>query len=420
MAEETHLVSKELSPEGRKQLCATLGLNMLAYRVQADWLFNQLQEKKDANLDVLFRITIISMDLCASIRACLRYESSYERRYHIKYLIVNLYEAYCAFYNEASDGKSYIAKWERRNLSVKDYEVYVALCKELEGLRVQLHDNIKDSRNSFAHFDDDPIDTAKFILGIDSEEKPTRWCCDLLKVFEMMKKVCEKRHKFVIDASVPPISLETIIVGLVRNQLRSNKNLIGCIKVVAEKAEKHLRKYICSFEFIKKFGDNNQEIVLLLMRIHVLIQIMRADLASAVKACLYADSDMECVMQIRRLVIIRQEGVGHLQDLWNQLPEALVDKEDNEHLNAIQNEVVNRERNKLLHYRYKSSDYTKFCYAYCSQSLNLVNGLMDVIPLLNEINALEWSLTRKLQKVRSENLQNLSQEFAKRLILITK
>ncbi len=420
MAEETQISSKELTQEGREQLCASLGLNMFAYRVQADWLFARLQEKQDANQDLLFRITIISMDLCASIRACLRYESSYERRYHIKYLIVNLYEAYSAFYNEAMDEKSYVAKWVKRNPIIKEDEVYVALCKELEGLRMQLHDSIKDSRNSFVHYDDDPIDTAKFILGTDSEEKPTRWCCDLLKVFEMMKKVCEGQHKFVVDALAQPISFETILVGLVRNQLRNNGKLIECLKEVSSEAENSLRGSLRDFEFFEKLGGEKGEIVLLLMRIHVLIQIMRADLASSVKACIYADSDMECVMQIRRLVIIRQEGVGHLQDLWNQLPETLVDKEDNEHLNAIQNEVVNGERNKLLHYRYKSSDYTKFCYAYFSQSLNLVNGLMDVTPLLNEINALEWSLTRKLQKVRSENLQNLGQEFAKRLILITK
>ena len=394
--EGLNISSKELSKEGRKQLCATLGLNMLAYRVQADWLFARLQEKQDANKDVLFRITIISMDLCASIRASLRYENSYERRYHIKYLIVNLYEAYSAFYNKASDEKSYIAKWAKRNPTIKDDEEYVTLCKELDNLKERLHDDIKDSRNSYAHYDDDPIVIAKFILGINSEEKPTQWCCDLLKVFEMMKKVCEKRHKFVIGASVLPISLETIIVGLVRKQLRSNKDLIECVKEVSGTAEK----------FIKKYGDNSQEIVLLLMRIHVLIQIMRADLASAVKACIYSDSDMECVMHIRRLTIIRQEGIGHLQDLWSQMPETLIDKEDNAHIEVIKNEIRNGERNKLLHYRYRSSDYTKFCYAYCSNSLNMINGLMDVPPLLNELTALEQSLTRKLLRVRDENLHN--------------
>lgn len=406
MEEGLNISSQELSKEGRKQLCATLGLNMLAYRVQADWLFARLQEKQDANQDLLFRITIISMDLCASIRASLRYENSYERRYHIKYLIVNLYEAYSAFYNKASDEKSYIAKWVKRNPTVKDDEEYVTLCKELDNLKERLHDDIKDSRNSYAHYDDDPIVTAKFILGINSEEKPTQWCCDLLKVFEIMKKVCEKRHKFVIDASVQPISLETIIVGLVRKQLRSNKDLIECVKEVSGTTEKDLREDICSFEFIKKYGDNSQEIVLLLMRIHVLIQIMRADLASAVKACIYSDSDMECVMHIRRLTIIRQEGIGHLQDLWSQMPETLIDKEDNAHIEAIKNEILNGERNKSLHYRYRSSDYTKFCYAYCSNSLNMINGLMDVPPLLNELTALEQSLTRKLLRVRDENLHN--------------
>lgn len=406
MEEETSKSSQELSKEGRKQLCATLGLNMLAYRVQADWLFARLQEKQDANKDVLFRITIISMDLCASIRASLRYENSYERRYHIKYLIVNLYEAYSAFYNKASDEKSYIAKWAKRNPTIKDDEEYVALCKELDNLKERLHDDIKDSRNSYAHYDDDPIVTAKFVSGINSEEKPTQWCCDLLKVFEMMKKVCEKRHKFVIGASVQPVSLETIIVGLVRKQLRSNKDLIECVKEVSGTAEKDLREDICSYEFVKKYGDNSQEIVLLLMRIHVLIQIMRADLASAVKACIYSDSDMECVMYIRRLTIIRQEGIGHLQDLWSQMPETLIDKEDNAHIEAIKNEILNGERNKLLHYRYRSSDYTKFCYVYCSNSLNMINGLMDVLPLLNELTALEQSLTRKLLRVRDENLYN--------------
>lgn len=401
MTEEAQISSKELSEEGRRQLCSKLGLNMLVYRTQADWLFKQLEESQDSNLDLLFRITIISMDLCASIRACLRFGNPYERRYHIKYLIVNLYEAYSAFYNEALDEKSYIAKWVKRNPSVKEDEVYVALCKELDNLKERLHEDIKDSRNSFAHYDDDPIETAKFILGIDSEEKPTRWCCDLLKVFEMMKKVCEKRHKFVIGASVQPISLETIIVGLVRKQLRSNKDLIECVKEESGTAEKDLREDICSYEFIKKYGDNSQEIVLLLMRIHVLIQIMRADLASAVMACIYSDSDMECVMHIRRLTIIRQEGIGHLQDLWSQMPETLIDKEDNAHIEAIKNEILNGERNKLLHYRYRSSDYTKFCYAYCSNSLNVISGLMDAPPLLNVLNELEWSLMQKLLKVRN-------------------
>ena len=220
----------------------------------------------------------------------------------------------------------------------------------------------------------------------------------------MMKQVCEGQRIFVVDALAQPLSFETIFVGLVRKQLKNNRNLIECVKAVSGEAEKQLKEDLWSFEFFEKYGDNNRETVLLLIRIHVLIQIMRADLASAVKACIYADSDKECVMQIRRLVIIRQEGVWHLQNLWNQMPETIIDNEDNAHIEAIKNEIINGERNKLLHYRYKSSDYTKFCYAYCSKSLNMIYGLMDVSPLLNELNALEWCLTRKLQRVRSENI----------------
>ena len=53
MVWKKQISSKELFPEGRKQLCATLGLNMLAYRVQADWLVTRLHDKQDANYGIM-------------------------------------------------------------------------------------------------------------------------------------------------------------------------------------------------------------------------------------------------------------------------------------------------------------------------------------------------------------------------------
>lgn len=402
MAEKKQISSKELSQKGRKELCAKLGLNMLVYKAQADWLFQQLEESYDVNLDLLFRVTIISMDLCASIRACMRYENSYERRYHIKYLIVNLYEAYTACFNEASDKKSYIAKWVAHNSCIKEDEDYMALCKELENLKVQLHDDIKVSRNSYAHYDDDPIDTVKSILSINSEERPTKLCCDLLKVFEMIKQVCEKQHKMVIEESALSVSYANIIYSNIRNQLRNNKALIKCVNEVSQNTEQRLRKASRIFQCFKKFGGENQKLVLLLMRIHILIQIMRADFASAIKACIYADSDVECVLQIRRLTIIRQEGIGHLQELWSQIPIKYINTEDEAHIDAIKNMVIKGQRNKLLHYRYQNKDYIKFCYAFCSNGYNIIDGLTDGVPFLNELNALQLSLTHKLLKVRNK------------------
>lgn len=72
------------------------------------------------------------------------------------------------------------------------------------------------------------------------------------------------------------------------------------------------------------------------------------------------------------------------------------------HIEEIKNMVIKGQRNKLLHYRYKSNDYIKFCYAFCSNGYNMINGLIDGVPFLTELNALQLSLTQKLLNVRNK------------------
>lgn len=112
--------SKPLSQGGRKRLYRVLGNNLLAYKVQADYLQTQLQHTEEANSEIMYRMTIMGMDLCASVRAYLISENLYERRYHIKYLWVDLYEAYNAFYGDGNDDNSYFAKWEKANPHIKE------------------------------------------------------------------------------------------------------------------------------------------------------------------------------------------------------------------------------------------------------------------------------------------------------------
>lgn len=408
MEAQPNTKSKPLSQEGRKRLYRVLGNNLLGYKIQADYLQAQLQHTEEANSEIMYRMTIIGMDLCASVRACLISENLYERRYHIKYLWVDLYEAYNAFYGDGNDDNSYFAKWEKANPHIKEDGGYDSVVKKLNDLRETLNIKIHDERNSYVHYDEDPIKTTQYLLSINSEDEPTQRVCDLLEVFELVKNICERQHKLKIEESLSAFSAMSIIMRGLRSKLRSDMDLVQSVNEVIEGAENKLKDAMLSYNFFTIMPFENYGEIKHLIQAHLLIQIVRADLAAAVRAFLYAESEIESMLHIRRAIIIRQAGAEHLKNIFEKLSTVSVRGADKNMIESIGVASPRNTRNKLVHYRYGKKDYIKKFYSYCSDEIKMMTSLTEIVYLLNDLNTLEWSLTQILRDAHEmENESNL-------------
>lgn len=99
MLPQYHTNSPALSEKRRQEFYTNQGFNLRGYTEQLAW-YHQVcvQNPNDICMRTIFRLLYISADLCASVRACVSATDEYEKQYQIKYLWVNLHEAYKAIY----------------------------------------------------------------------------------------------------------------------------------------------------------------------------------------------------------------------------------------------------------------------------------------------------------------------------------
>ena len=391
--------SKPLSIEGRLKLYKTLGDKLGAYKVQLDYLFYESKNNPNNYYVWLLRnITFIALDLCVALRACLISKNTYENRYHIKYLLVNIYEAIRAIYNKENDIYSYLNKLKKIDTQVLNKDCYFEIIKKLQLLQSEF-DRISDARNSYVHYDENILDTYNHLVDIKSEECATQWCCELLEVLQQIKKLCELNYTFEISKNWAPsyCNLNAMIVQSVHNEISNDENLK---ETVMSTINDIIKDFDSQVKYLKLVNLLNQDVVAKVypfINMHMLIQIMRADIAVAVKAFLQSQDSIECMMNLRRIAIVKYEGLSHLLCMWQKLPNFLMDTEEKEWIGKIIRGETGTERNQATHYRYRKKDYISEMYKECNNSMNQLKILLEVPNLLNVLALLNNKLTDKLK-----------------------
>ena len=143
-----------MSEERRLEFYTNQGCNLRGYTEQLAW-YHQVcvQNPKDVCLLTMFRLLYIGADLCASLRACVSATDEYERRYQIKYLWVNLHEAYKAIYHDETDEDSYLAQFTAAYPTALQTAEYIEVLKILNDMHPIFIKDLHKPRNSYSHFD---------------------------------------------------------------------------------------------------------------------------------------------------------------------------------------------------------------------------------------------------------------------------
>ena len=218
-------------------------------------------------------------------------------------------------------------------------------------------------------------------------------------IFQQIKNLCESNSTLSISETWVPSSTDktAIIVHLVHNEISNNENLKETIMSTISNATKDLDSYVNYLKLVNRINQDLAVKIYPILNIHMLILIMRADIAVAVKAFLQSQDSIECMMTLRRIAIIKHEGLSHLQRMWQKLPNSLIETEEKELIGVIIKGQTGKDRHKATHYRYKRKDYISEMYKECNNSMNQLKILLEVPNLLNVLALLNNKLTDKLK-----------------------
>ena len=398
MLKTAYQKSKLLTTEGRMALYNSLGRNMSVYKVQLDDLSEVIHENPKDHYILLFRnISFIALDLCAALRACLNSQNLYERRYHIKYILVNCYEAFQAVYNHCGDKYSYVNKLEQFDKHLKADRCYLDVVSRLKSLRSRFND-ISEARNSYVHYDENILKTYEYILEIDSEKSPVQLCCDVLEVFQLIKILCESNTELQIgEIWIPHVDdLENVILKSIFTKLSTDKCLEDTLTETISNTPIDIDKDVRILKVLNLFSQNIACDVSCLFNMHILIQFIRVDLAVALRAFLQSADSVEGMLNLRRLEIIKQEGVLRLQSMWNKLPSSLKNDLAGEQIIPIMDNVKRQARHHAVHYRFGKDDYVNELYKDCNNMKEQLKLLQEIPTLLNSLTLLHNTLTDKI------------------------
>lgn len=389
---------KPLTTEGRMILYNSLGRNISIYKVQLEYLSEEIENHPENYYILLYRnISFIALDLCAALRACLISKNLYERRYHIKYLLVNWYEGYKAVYNHFRDKYSYITKLKKFDKQLESDRCYLEIITKLKSLRSRF-ENISEARNSYVHYDEDILNTYEYIAQINSEEWPAQLCCDILAIFQLIKTLCEQNIKLQIDETWIPhvINTENVILKSISTKLSSDKSLESTLTETILNIPRDIDTDVKMLKVLNVFKVNETCEVSHILNMHILIQFMRVDLAVTLRAFLQSTDSVEGLLNLRRLEIIKQEGIFRLQSMWDKISDSLKNKLDGEIIRPIMKNIKRQARHRAVHYRFGNEDYISKLYNDCNSIKQQLELLQEMPKLLNSLTLLQNNLTEQI------------------------
>lgn len=381
-----HSNSPAMSEERRQKFYKNQGDNLRMYTEQLAW-YHQVcaQNPDDMCMLTIFRFLYIGADLCASVRACVSATNEYEKRYQIKFLWVNLYEAYKAIYNNATDEDSYLAQFTAFYPTALQTAEYIVAVEKLELLWKTIMEDLHSPRNSYSHFDKDVCKTIGFLNDANSEEAPAHYCSKMLEIILLLTQMCRKYIPLGIQVPQEPMLkhiLEPAIEHL-RDLMRGKEKLAYTMHEVFISAAKEVKrgKCICMLRDLVPGAKKMRSAKV--WNTGMLIQILRADIAAALMSGLRSEQEFECRLNMRRIKIIRYEGLRQLIKMLKDLPDKAALRQE---IEDILKTLDSQNRNAAVHYRYNEIDYIPQAYADCINPLETLIDLLDVEPFLRQLN----------------------------------
>ena len=392
MLPQHHSNSPAMSKERRLEFYTNQGANLRVYTEQLAW-YHQVCAQNPDNMCMLtiFRLLYIGADLCASVRACVSTTDEYEKRYQIKYLWVNLYEAYKAIYNNATDEDSYLAQFIAAYPNALQTAEYFAAAEKLEQLWKTIIEDLHSPRNSYSHFDKDVCQTIAFLNDINSEETPAYYCSRMLEIILLLTQMCRKYIPFGIQMPLKPMQkhiLEPAIEHL-RDLMRGKEKVATTMHGVFMSSAKEVKRGTCMCTLRDLAPGAKQMRSAKVWNTSMLIQILRADLAAALMSGLRSEQEFECRLNMRRIKIIRYEGLRKLSGKIKDLPDKAMLRQE---IEQILNTLDSQDRNVAVHYRYGKIDYIPIAYEDCTNPLETLIDLLDLEPFLKQLNKYQKSL----------------------------
>lgn len=386
MLPQHHSNSPTMSEERRHEFYSNQGRNLRGYAEQLAW-YHQIcvQNTDDVCMLTIFRLSYISADLCASVRACVSATDEYEKRYQIKYLWVNLHEAYKAIYNNATDKNSYLAQFTASYPTALQTAEYIVAVKKLELLWKTIMDDLKLPRNSYSHFDKDVCKTIGFLNDLNSEEAPAHYSSKMLEILLLLTQMCRKyiplgvkvpqmpMHKHILEPSIE--HLRDLMMGKEKLATTMHGGFMSTAKEVKR------GRCICTLRDLVPGAKQMRSAKV--WNVGMLIQILRADLAAALMSGLRSEQEFECRLNKRRIKIIRYEGLRQLKEMLKDLPNMKALRQE---IEDVLKTLDSQDRNAAVHYRYNEIDYIPQAYADCTNPLETLIDLLDIEPFLRQLN----------------------------------
>lgn len=392
MLPQHHSKSHAMSEEGRLEFYNNLGHNLRVHAEQLAWC-HQVCAQNPENMCMLtiFRLSYIYTDLSSSIRACLSTKDDYERYYQIKYLWVNLHEAYKAIYNNASDGDSYLAQFLAAYPEARRTQEYIAAVENLELLWKIIMKDLRLPRNSYSHFDKDVCKTINFLSDINSEEAPAHYSSEILEIILLLTQVC--RQFIPLGTHVPKEPMQKHIlepaIEHLRALMRRKEKLITAMNGVFACALKEIKRGKCICTLQDLVPRTKQMRSAKVWNAGMLIHILRADMAAALMSGLRSEQELECRLNMRRMKIIRYEGLSQMSEMLKDLPEKEALRKE---IDGIVHTLDSQYRNAAVHYRYGKIDYIPMAYADSTNPLETLIDLLDIESFLKQLNRIRNAL----------------------------
>lgn len=384
--------STAMSEERKQDFYSNLGYNLRESTKQLAWCSQVCaQNQDDMCMRTIFRLSYIYTDLSSSIRACLSTKDEYERQYQIKYLWVNLHEAYKAIYNNASDEDSYLAQFTAAYPVACRTSEYIVAVEKLELLWKTIMEDLRLPRNSYSHFDKDICKTIGFLTDINSEEAPAHYCSKMLEIILLLTQMCRKYIPLGIQ--VPQESkqarmLEPAIKHL-RDLMNGKERLATTMHGVFLSTLKEVKraKHVCALRDLVPGAKQMRSAKI--WNAVMFIYILRADLAAALMSGLRSEQEFECRLNMRRIKIIRYEGLSRLKEMLKDMPDKAVLRKE---IEEILKDLEPKDRHAAVHYRYNKTDYIPVAYADCTNPLETLMDLLNLEPFLSQLNHIKKSL----------------------------
>lgn len=286
--------------------------------------------------DMEIAVDFVLIDLAVSVKAISQVKGAYEGRFHTKNLLAVLSEGYKLVYGFGNIRKKSIWGCLKKDISRLNGGKFLSAYNDISSLLNDYGENHidQDLRNLALHYDDDMMKVYNKTLDIYSIDDA---CQNAIDFFDILKRMMDFGHEINNDIGIVHILLDInkfqfptfpldndrlheILQSVIDKDGTLKDNLKNFLSTNAGKSLDIVAGTCKSIERIKdkikelKLGNNIPEIknMYVLGNMQMLIQFMELDLACVLYSWLMSTSEVEGVMTLRRITIIKVAVLIHL------------------------------------------------------------------------------------------------------------